>query len=407
MFAKAVEIGLPNLRTLRLHFDNDSPQPAIKNWDSFAKLMSKGLPNLNRLYIINEIPRTTKYKPEIQLLCKHESSYSSAGWDTHIEWDSLEVLHIPWQIMKGFQSIPESLPQNLRELIVDVKDYVDGPLAKERCMMLSCLRSAYAMYTYMSHLTLIAYTGWVLDYRPDEEDWRAGMTSKEQYHQQVVWELIQWNNARPYGGIGLPRLLHDWTLHDTDLRIFYENGYELCGAFIKGVGTYIIGGFPDRLLKSAGQESGAQIIEGQESEGQKEIGGKVKIDERKTEGQKEGEEQTGGSEDQKRAAHRGNAPTPATVPRNVGQKREIGRRGIIYGQKEHPYTEGYQCGAGYPDGFDWKHFRKPRGFHDKAGWYKGKWYGVGKEPEGWKESQPPPSPPPEKQGGWWEWLFGP
>lgn len=72
--------------------------------------------------------------------------------------------------------------------------------------------------------------------------------------------------------------------------------------------------------------------------------------------------------------------------------REIGRKGIIYGQKEHDY----------PD-YDWKDFRKPRGFHDAPGWYKGKRYGIGKEPDAATRNQPPP-PAPAK--GWIEGVKG-
>lgn len=75
-----------------------------------------------------------------------------------------------------------------------------------------------------------------------------------------------------------------------------------------------------------------------------------------------------------------------------GQKREIGRRGLIYGQKEHPYGPGY-FGEFRNDDFRWEDYRKPRGFHEAPGWIKGYFYGKGKEPAEWKVNQPPPSPP--------------
>lgn len=61
--------------------------------------------------------------------------------------------------MKGMKSVPESLPGDLRELVVDAKGYVDGSLAGERGRMLSMLRRMRTMFIYVPKLKLIAFTG--------------------------------------------------------------------------------------------------------------------------------------------------------------------------------------------------------------------------------------------------------
>lgn len=122
MFAKALEAGLPNLHVLRLVFNNVNPDPPIESWGIFSEQLYKGLPNLYELYIINEIDCTTEKIPEIILA---ERQYSRSYCDYHNEWDSLNVLHVPWQIANGMR-LPESLRRNLIEFLVDVKDYVEG-----------------------------------------------------------------------------------------------------------------------------------------------------------------------------------------------------------------------------------------------------------------------------------------
>lgn len=191
MFAHHLEIGLPNLEILRLIFDNTNPQPAIESWGAFARLMSKGFPKLEKLYITYELDHIKDQRPRIKLLSDGQRTES---WNTYHEWDSLQVLHLPWQIMSCFGSLPASLPRNLRELVVDAKGYVGGPLGYDRKAMLTMMRSYYNMFTHMPFLRLIAFKGWALDRKLEEEKWRKGEMSEEQYCQEVVDELIEWNN---------------------------------------------------------------------------------------------------------------------------------------------------------------------------------------------------------------------
>lgn len=91
--------------------------------------------------------------------------------------------------------VPGSLPGNLRELVVNVKGYVAGPFAHERGRMLAMLSTMKTMLNYVPKLKLIAFMGWVLDYKEDEKEWREGKMSEEEYCQEVVEEMRLWNNA--------------------------------------------------------------------------------------------------------------------------------------------------------------------------------------------------------------------
>ncbi|KAE9977693.1 hypothetical protein EG327_007650 [Venturia inaequalis] len=343
MFVKALEPPLMKLKTLRLIFNNSNPDPPIESWGELGALLQKGLPCLRALYIVYEIDVPDKYLPHVRI---GDTTGFSARWDTH-NWNSIRVMSVPWQIIKGMRSLPESLPRNMRELVVDVKDYVNGPNGWERGGMLGMLNALRIMFTFVPKLKLIAFTGWVLDYGDQEDKFREGKMSEEEYCQEVIKEMRMWNDAKPWGGIGYPRAFWWWTTHGTDLRFYYENGYELTGSFLKGVGCFMIGGFPGRT------------------------------------------EETG------------------------GQKREIGRRGLIYGQKEYDYPRGY-FGEFRNGEFDWKDYRRPRGFHDGPGWFEGRWYGKGNEPPEWKLDQPPMPPPPPPLGPMtliekliaWSVLFG-
>ncbi|TLD32475.1 hypothetical protein E2P81_ATG05451 [Venturia nashicola] len=157
IFVKALDPPLYDLKTLRLVFNSDNPDPPIESWGALGDLLCEGLPNLRSLYIIYEIDVPPGCLPHVRL-------------------------NGPSGLLKGgtrMKSVPESLPRNIRELVIDVKGYVNGPYAGERGRMLGMLRGMRTLFTYVPRLKLIAYTGWVLDHREQEKKWREGKMREE------------------------------------------------------------------------------------------------------------------------------------------------------------------------------------------------------------------------------------
>lgn len=79
-------------------------------------------------------------------------------------------------------------------------------LRGDRDTMLSRMRM-YTMDTSSTKLKIVAWKGWILDSKKQKEKWRAGKMSEEEYCQEVVQDLIEWNNASKSPP---PRPFHDY-----------------------------------------------------------------------------------------------------------------------------------------------------------------------------------------------------
>jgi hypothetical protein len=142
-FVSALEIGLPNLETLCLCFKELIPNPPVQNWQTFEKQFKKGLPNLKNLYIVNGIARNTEYKPEGLLQKQTHISL----WDT-LDWKSLEILHVPWQVVFHTRSTLGSMNRGLKELVIDVMGDDVGPLRDYKWDMINEMANMRMMPSY-------------------------------------------------------------------------------------------------------------------------------------------------------------------------------------------------------------------------------------------------------------------
>jgi hypothetical protein len=189
-FLKALEIGLSDLKILRLSFKENPPQPEIKHWKAFSAMLQQKLPKLEELYLTNEIPLSPglenpgRAKDIIMFGYGFRTAFNTK------DWKSLRVLHLPWDVVAGAGSMTETMHYGLTELVIDVKGYVFG-LQGEKWNIVAKMADMLRMHSHTPQCRIIIFNGWAI---AEEKELREGRMTKEEYHEKVKKELIEENN---------------------------------------------------------------------------------------------------------------------------------------------------------------------------------------------------------------------
>jgi len=73
--------------------------------------------------------------------------------------------------------------RGLKKLVIDVMDYVVGPLREYKWNMTNQMADMWVMHTCTPQCHFIFWWRWAID---EEERWREGTMTKEEYHKEVV-----------------------------------------------------------------------------------------------------------------------------------------------------------------------------------------------------------------------------